>query len=91
MKAFIYDCYDSKAEINLQDKPIDKIAVIEISGDDFFCVIYTDGEIEEFDACKYTRAFRTMSFFDGIYFVPKDEIAEWAQMEKEEREERYKQ
>lgn len=89
MKAFIYDCYDEQGEITLKDKPIDKIIVIEISGDEHFVVIYSDGEQEDFDATEYTEALRTMSFFDGIYIVPNDEIAEWAQMEKQEREEKY--
>ena len=89
MKAFIYDCYDRQGEITLKDKPIDEILVLKISGDEHFVVIYSDGEQETFDATDYTGALRFMSFFDGIYIVPNDEIAEWAQMEKQERKEKY--
>ena len=86
MKAFIYDYDDTQSEITFKDKPIEIIFVIKISGDELFTVVYSDGEIEEFDATLYTKAFRTMSFFDGCYVVKKEEIEKWARMEKEERD-----
>lgn len=89
MKAFIYDCYDKRGEIKIKDKPIDTIISLKVSGDEYIVVFYEDGEQEIFDACDYTGAFRTMSFFDGYDRVRKDEIAAWAQMTKKERMARF--
>ena len=69
----IYD-YDNKSiEIELPDKPIARIHVVILSGDETGAITFTDGSKIDFDAsCE-----RWESFFNGEYDVEGDMIPRW--------------
>lgn len=70
----VYD-YDNKSiEIELPDKPIARIHVVILSGDETGTITFADGSKIDFDA---SHKIRYMSFFGGEYDVEGDMIPRW--------------
>lgn len=79
MKTKIYNYADSETEIKLQNKPIEIMFVEIISGDEVLTVIYEDHTIDRFDA----DGWRTASYADASYPVPKEYLNEWFNFDPE--------
>ena len=73
MKFKIYD-YDNKATVvEIPDKPIDRIEVTILSGDETGIVYFKDGTTQSFDASDS----RWTDYFDDEYIVDDMYIKEW--------------
>lgn len=73
MKFKIYDYNDKATVVEIPDKPIDRIEVTILSGDETGIVYFKDGTTQSFDASES----RWADYFDNSYIVDFAYIKEW--------------
>ena len=69
----IYDFNDNAVKIEIPDKPIKRIDVIVLSGDETGTIRFEDGTRFDFDASDD----RDTDYYDGSYVVEGDDIRRW--------------
>ena len=73
MKTKIYDYANVAVEIEIKDKPIEKIFVEIKSGDEIVTIYYKDGTQDRFDSSNC----RINNYDDGAYVVTGENIEKW--------------
>lgn len=73
MKIRIYDYANNAVNIEMPDKPIKRIYVRILTGDETGTILFEDGTQLGFDASGK----RCPNFLDGSYFVEGDDIWRW--------------
>ena len=69
----IYDYDNNVVKIEIPDKPIKRINVEILSGDETGTILFEDGTQLGFDACDV----RVADFYDYAYYVEGDDIRRW--------------
>lgn len=78
MNVKIYDFRSQEYDVGVSIDNVSEISVTVISGDEILDIRTKDGKVTIYDSDNYSDSKRTMSFFNGSYVVPNEQLEEWA-------------